>query len=400
MPTSTLNKKLFAATLESSKLSKTPATDSRIVPGEGDEFDSDDDMEYVDCEEISAVNRLTRNDGIDYDSDLDEPSAKELNSVSSSSGINSSSIQKIKTLTNLSKSLNLMSANSLQDVKEFVSSRSKRPTTTTKRKLSATSLINKLRQSNEQVSEKLANVVVKPISNSSSIGLTKLLSFRKPQSHYQLAATTSGQNQKRSSTGDSSQVDEISKNQHSARQQQSTDMSNTNAHSIDQQPTFSEDSSNHQIGASSLSQLKSTSSYKSTGTSTSGPTVSSSSSSTPNITTPSSSNNTCSSAGKRRRDKSQSASIEDALSIIEEKLDDDDNHLLQVNTGSRPRLLSGSSGKLRQMLRATEIDLTDDMSDTSCSSQLHSTGSKVILARGTSSADDEYGEERDRKSVV
>lgn len=89
--------------------------------------------------------------------------------------------------------------------------------------------------------------------------------------------------------------------------------------------------------------------------------TSSSSLSTPTSLASSLAGSQSSSELKKRRNISQSASIEDALSTIEERLDDDEFLLTNAESKGRVRLVSESNSR-RQIERAKEIDLPDDES--------------------------------------
>lgn len=292
MPTSGTIKR-FSATLDPSNLSKQLLNSERNQPGT-------DESEYEDCEEIFETDDkdqaltdsdLDRNSNEDDDVDPDYlDSEKRNNSLSAYSG---SSFIKLKRFQSLNKSLILKGSHLIEK-----DSRQR----ATRRKLNTFSLLEKLRQSNENMSQKIANVA-KPLTNS-TVGLTKLLPFRKnSQSHNSPDLTI-----------------------HDNIEQRAFLKSGT-----------SEDSAQHKSATSSV--------------------VSSSNSSQPALA------NSSSSGQKRRRDKSQSASLDDALSIIEEKFDDDDNS--QSIDGStkapnvRLRLLSGGK-QSRQITRGDEVDLDDE----------------------------------------
>lgn len=103
------------------------------------------------------------------------------------------------------------------------------------------------------------------------------------------------------------------------------------------------------------------------------------------VTTTTNSSSSASQAGsthKRKRNPSLSASVDDALSTIEEKLDDDDNQSLST-TGDgkmRARILSESNSRVRQITRTKEVDLGDDLASSSESQSMTTLNTETMRA--------------------
>lgn len=221
---------------------------SRLLCETGTAQDGDD-LEFVDCHETFDID-LT-------ESDHDESNAKDQ----TLSGANSASL-KLKRLPGLNLNNPLTMIFTPESAKDS-------------RKPSTNLLLTKLRQTNELVAQKLT----KPLT--SSVGLTKLISFRKHHHHHY----SSEESENRARMG---------------------------------------------VQRSISDELE-----------------------------------TINQGEMRRRNKSQSASIDDALSIIEERVDDDNlssgNRLSIGSNRPRARLLSSSSTKSRPgMIRSKEIDLTSE----------------------------------------
>lgn len=297
--------KRFSATLDSSKISKQLLNSDKNQTGT-------DESEYEDCTELSETN------GRDHtlsDSDLDENSDEDNDDTDKWEAArrtnipvaySSSSFIKLKRFPSLNKTFILKNSQLIDKDSRQRASR---------RKLNTFSLLKKLRQSNENLSQKVANVA-KPLTSSS--GLTKLLPFRKnsqPQNPPDLTVQNDGEQKMILKSGTSEE---------SSQQKSTTSSTSLVSSSISSQHA--------QVNSNSSGQ-------------------------------------------KRRRDKSQSASLDDALSIIEEKFDDDDNSQ-SIDGSNQPsnmrlRLLSGSR-QSRQMTRENEVDL-DDLSDSSSTNQVKRT---------------------------
>lgn len=262
---------------------------------------STDESEYEDCEEMLKTNERNQKPS---DSENDETSNEAnsdpdyLDSVkrTNTPSAHRSSFIKLKRFQGPNKSL-ILKGSHLIDKDSHQRA--------TRRKLDTFSLLKKLRQSNEIMSQKVANVT-KPL-NSSTVGLTKLLPFRK-----------------KSQTLNSPDFP----------------IHNDVEQKVILKPGASEDSSQQKSTNSSTSLVSSS-----------------------NTNSQLALANSSSSGQKRRRDKSQSASLDDALSIIEEKFDDDDNSQSMDGSikPSNPRLRLLSGGKQsRQITRDKEVDLEDE----------------------------------------
>lgn len=215
--------------------------------------------------------------------------------------------------------------------------------------LSSTSLLNKLQPfRNEFVCQKIS-ILTKPISN--QIRLTKLFPFRKR--NHQTSTNAIHHKQPRASPNLVDPNIAIA-NQSASILQQTSDINEQSALA----KSISEDSS----------QQKSTSASNTTG-SISSPSASSTTATTYNSRGVSSADGIA--IVKRRSDnKSQSVSLDDTLSTIEEKLDDEEHQSSSLKPPGqanelqlRQRLLSSSSSRGRPMLRTKEIELSDQELD-------------------------------------
>lgn len=283
---------------------------------------SSDESEYEDCEEKFPDNESHLHV---RDSNSEDDSAKDATFGFSSQGFRflNSSNHSIR-----NRSINLLNSIDL--------SKDSRDKSAPKRGINPSSLIKKLRQNNVILSQKLA-AVTRPVK--SSIKLTRLLSSS--IAHQQnLQSTSTAKHLKQvfnASLHTDSQAKESISNLHSTRMASGEEL----------------------ISTATLQQQESTTSSSTT-----------KSTSPRALTSPSFDINQATStsgisSNKRRKDKSQSTSLEDALSIIEERADDDEQTLnsnqLSVEPSSRLRLLSSSSSSKSRpaMIRSKEIDLND-----------------------------------------
>jgi len=252
-----------------------------------------DDSEYVDCENM-----------FDQSSGCSDPNSDELD-VASAARYNHN--HRLEQCSSLNRSMNLAVS---VDTKLF-------PKLTSKHKLSANYIINKLRLNNENISQRLSSVTRPKYSTNS---LTKLLSFRKRLLNDPLTS----QNQQIVCIHSTDDLE-------SGQARQASNVSPSKTMSDNATLVFQQRSG---INSSGSTETVPSISDPMTSTSTTATTI-------------------------RRRDKSQSVSLDDTLSIIEEKLDDED-HPFQPAAQPRSRLHSSSSVKCRQIVRSKEIELNDD----------------------------------------
>lgn len=260
--------------------------------------DDPNESDYEDCYEPYRASSSSTSES-DFTCSLSKPTTLQDSQLSRFGQISLSSLS--KSLLNSSKAEDLDLA-----TKNLDNSGSK---------FRVNALINKLRQSNEKVSLRI-QTVSRPLTQRTK-GLTNLLSFRKRN----LSDAQSA----------------------SLKQSQSLDVPSTGSESL-------ASSSNVQTRSASIEVAKN----QETTTAAADLSKATKSILSINSAVPTGSN-------KRRREKSQSASIDDALSIIEEKLDDDDLHSTRTGPVKAQRTPSSvSTHHHRSMVRADEIELDDN----------------------------------------